>query len=539
FSTNLESTNQCKVNSVNYPVSEISLTILIYEFEEFENDIYGTLTSISKKLPHQVTFVVTKKLPYPPLNIPDENIIVQEQPAGSPKEWGEPSLYIKTKYVLILPDATRIGNAKKLDNIIKDILERGDNPKILAFPLDRQSKCAQLTADLRKWTLSFEDIPHNRVCDALTGSSKIALLLSTFYFMKLSEPFLRPFPQALFIQFAVRGWKTLVIREDIFKIGKDLFSNPHQRWKYEQKKEERLLYSYKRLGVKLVSHNGVEKWYGCRKETSRCFGTVVDDMPEYIYNGQWTPPCCMRHLKETMRYVFKIFNECGISYWLEGGSLLGAVRSKDIIPWDYDVDVGIYKHDVIKCKQLQKIEESSHKKYLDNEGFLWEKANEGEFYRVQFSDMNHLHVDIFPFYERNGTMTKDTWFETHRQDAEFPAHFLKPLETLEFAGIQASVPNNYREFLEMKFGKGVIENPQFPNPNKIKVRRKKKKLNTQRKTSFVVLRYARTVSVNERLWYLCNFYVNIHSISTIVFHVNDFAFDAVVEHLDKTGPTLA
>lgn len=93
-------------------------------------------------------------------------------------------------------------------------------------------------------------------------------------------------------------------------------------------------------------------------------------------------------------------------------------------------------------------------------------------------------------------MTKDTWFETHRQDAEFPAHFLKPLETLgskiiltvvlgntpidifryivstntEFAGIQASVPNNYREFLEMKFGKGVIENPQFPNPNKIKVR---------------------------------------------------------------------
>jgi hypothetical protein len=39
----------------------------------------------------------------------------------------------------------------------------------------------------------------------------------------------------------------------------------------------------------------------------------------------------------------------------------------------------------------------------------------------------------------------------------------------DFAGIKASVPNNYREFLELKFGKGVIENPQFPNPKKIKV----------------------------------------------------------------------
>lgn len=39
----------------------------------------------------------------------------------------------------------------------------------------------------------------------------------------------------------------------------------------------------------------------------------------------------------------------------------------------------------------------------------------------------------------------------------------------DFAGTKASVPNNYREFLELKFGKGVIENPQFPNPKKLKV----------------------------------------------------------------------
>jgi hypothetical protein len=43
---------------------------------------------------------------------------------------------------------------------------------------------------------------------------------------------------------------------------------------------------------------------------------------------------------------------------------------------------------------------------LDVDGFIWEKATEGDFYRVQYSASNHVHVDIFPFYELDGVMTK-------------------------------------------------------------------------------------------------------------------------------------
>ena len=39
-------------------------------------------------------------------------------------------------------------------------------------------------------------------------------------------------------------------------------------------------------------------------------------------------------------------------YWLEGGSLLGAARSGDLIPWDYDVDVGIFEEDLPRCAEL-------------------------------------------------------------------------------------------------------------------------------------------------------------------------------------------
>lgn len=73
-------------------------------------------------------------------------------------------------------------------------------------------------------------------------------------------------------------------------------------------------------------------------------------------------------------------------------------------------------------------------------------------------------MDIFPFYSKNGIMTKNTWFSSHPQDIEFPENYLKPLTTIEFAGIEAPAPNNVKEFLEMKFGKGCVENPEYPNP---------------------------------------------------------------------------
>lgn len=62
-------------------------------------------------------------------------------------------------------------------------------------------------------------------------------------------------------------------------------------------------------------------------------------------------------------------------------------------------------------------------------------------------------------------MTKNSWFSDHPQDKEFPEYYLKPLTTIEFAGTIAPAPNNIREFLEFKFGKGCIENPQYPDPN--------------------------------------------------------------------------
>merc|ERR550514_1123570 len=41
----------------------------------------------------------------------------------------------------------------------------------------------------------------------------------------------------------------------------------------------------------------------------------------------------------------RLFEEAGVTYWAVGGTLLGAVRNKGIMPHDNDADLNIYASD--------------------------------------------------------------------------------------------------------------------------------------------------------------------------------------------------
>ncbi|XP_041259790.1 fukutin-related protein, partial [Onychostruthus taczanowskii] len=306
---------------------------------------------------------------------------------------------------------------------------------------------------------------HGDRCGALDGAPAVVLLRTRDLF-SLPFPLSRPVVTSLSLQAAARGWRLLLLPAS-FPLAPRPPPSPHERRRAQTALESRRRALLDLFGVKLeVLPDGSRRWHGCAKDTPRCFGTVLRQTPEYLLAGRWTPPCCLRALRATARHVLAQLEAAGVRHWLEGGTLLGAVRLGDIIPWDYDVDVGIYRDDVPKCRWLAAVA-ATGRPVEDPQGFFWEKATEGEFYRVHFSRSNRLHVDLWPFYVRPGgagaVMTKDTWLG-HRQDVEFPESFLVPLGTVTFAGVAAKAPNDPRGFLELKFGPGAIESPEYPNP---------------------------------------------------------------------------
>ncbi|XP_071169079.1 ribitol 5-phosphate transferase FKRP-like [Mytilus edulis] len=451
--------------SKNLDIEEI--TIIIREFEDFENNLEDDIKHYNQifGLKIDILIIVDNK-PYPPLKLNlTENVKLLrlafdlDIPSGSENIIAN----IRTKTVLFVTDGCRIANMSNFKLALQKFTSQN---LVKAYAIQTgigKLSCPGIQIDRKRWTVKIEDFTGNEgLCDFIDGDQ--AMLMKTKDLIKLASPFTRPVQKSLYFQFALRKWKSLVYDKQVFfpRLGLKDSINQYQHKRLEK---SRLESTYKKFGMHQIIYNrNKHNYIGCTRDTERCFGSVVNDVPDYIYLNKWTPPCCLKAIRETALHVFQTLEKHSVRYWLEGGSLLGAARNGDIIPWDYDVDIGIYQNDIPKCKEILKAKEQQ---YVDDGGFLWEKGFEGDFFRVHYSDINRNHVDIFPFYSKKGIMTKNTWFKTHPQDMEFPEHYLKPLITIPFIGRNVSAPNHFKDFLELKFGKGVIQNPKYPNSNPV------------------------------------------------------------------------
>ncbi len=68
---------------------------------------------------------------------------------------------------------------------------------------------------------------------------------------------------------------------------------------------------------------------------------------------RWGDPLRFRSDLEALLDFSRIFlNEHGFSWWLEWGTLLGCVRHQALIPWDYDLDVGLTADSLARLRAL-------------------------------------------------------------------------------------------------------------------------------------------------------------------------------------------
>ena len=211
-------------------------------------------------------------------------------------------------------DGCYVFQVDSLIYMISRLNEQSEDVKVMAAPCVTSNtstahRCQGLSADLRKWTLTYYE--SNDYCDSLTGPH--ILVMATKDILSFPYPFVRPLQDAIFIQSALRKWKVRLFNEDDFILDSTLYKDPHKHWKHKFKTIERVKELYKLFGIKLVQNaDGREEYYGCTRESARCFGTVVNDMPEYLYLQRWTPPCCLKALRTTGKYVFELLKSQGI-----------------------------------------------------------------------------------------------------------------------------------------------------------------------------------------------------------------------------------
>jgi len=155
-----------------------------------------------------------------------------------------------------------------------------------------------------------------------------------------------------------------------------------------------------------------------------------------------------------------ILKSFSLRYWIEGGTLLGAIRDGKLIPWDHDLDMGIINDSEILLREIVKALKRkfyvSVKTFDKTEG-TWNLGT----YRVIkiypkkfFIFKDDLCLDLFVYY--SGVLPdsdEDVYkYVVWGKNAYHKKEFLMNTQLIEFYGQQIPTPLNTEKFLEVKYG---------------------------------------------------------------------------------------
>ena len=188
-----------------------------------------------------------------------------------------------------------------------------------------------------------------------------------------------------------------------------------------------------------------------------------------------------------------ILNKIKIRYWVCHGTLLGIIRDKNLMPWDNDIDLGLWKKNlkknlILKCFQEKKFQ--IKKKFFDNDNIITFKRFGGRDVDLNIYELTHdkkyafqrhyahsnivmkliyvlsisgsykgkhnqiinkfkfsknLFIKLKKFLIKNNLFYKQAGFKTS-------AKLFNNIKKYQFNGLILNVPSNYKEYFFQIYG---------------------------------------------------------------------------------------
>jgi len=167
-----------------------------------------------------------------------------------------------------------------------------------------------------------------------------------------------------------------------------------------------------------------------------------------------------QRMKTMLLQTIDILQENNITHWLEGGTLLGIIRDGDLIPWDYDADLGIPGDCVEKVLNIRNkfLPKYLVKKKTTKSNWLpsdlrvikikatWEKLRQINF-----------HIDLFCLYKVDNT---HRWIDSNTLK-HVDKKFHEKLDTIKWEGREVNIPSYVEEYLEIRYGNWKVPSQNY------------------------------------------------------------------------------
>ncbi len=152
--------------------------------------------------------------------------------------------------------------------------------------------------------------------------------------------------------------------------------------------------------------------------------------------------------------IDQIFNKHNIYYTISYGTLLGAVRHWDMIPWDDDADITILRNDFFKVMSL--------KDEFKSKGLVLE--SDWKLIKVYFDETKFPFIDIFIHDDIDGKIVRcaepfdtkcnyidkqnDWWWKW----VNYPSDWIIPRKRFKFGSIEVWGPQEAEKVLKYWYG---------------------------------------------------------------------------------------